>query len=108
VIKIVAACSLLMAGLLLCSDPQTLPAIFLIMPFFLLFIIIFLSCMILARSIGFTGLTKVRTALTVAFIPVLLLILQSLGQLTLRDCLAICIFFGIAYFYTARFNRRMA
>ena len=85
------------------TDPDKLPLPFLIFPFIWLFI-----------SIGFTMylLLKLRTgagkrqagavALLLASVPVLLLVFQSIHQLTIRDVLISVGLAGIAAFYLLR------
>ena len=39
---------------------------------------------------------------TLVVLPVLLLMLQSIGQLTIRDVVTLCLLFGIGFFYFER------
>jgi hypothetical protein len=90
--------------LLILTDPRELPSVMLITPFLLLFMILASGISLLLRYYGITAAKRLRMAMVVATFPVLLLVLQSLGQLTIRDTLAIVALFGIAYFYLSRFG----
>ena len=107
-LKITGACSIILLLLLLLSDPRNLPSVILIVPFALVFIILWLATTIFLDYYAFAKAKRARTGLIVAAIPVLLLGLQSLGQLTIRDTLAICILFVITYFYLSRFTASTA
>jgi len=45
-----------------------------------------------------------RFALLCAGLPTLLLAMQSVGQLTIRDIVTLFVFFGITYFYMSRMS----
>lgn len=87
---------------MLFTDPQKLPSILLIVPFFLLFTI-FVTCVLFMLSMaGPLGRRQLKIGAIIAAVPVFLLVLQSLGQLTVRDVLTIVSLFAIAYFYLSR------
>lgn len=92
--------------LVLTTDPTRLPSITLIVPFILLAIILWSSSFLILRSVGLSRARSIRLGLVIAGLPVGLLILQSIGQLTLRDVIVIFTFFGIAYFYIARLTAK--
>jgi hypothetical protein len=95
----------LLVGLLLLSDPTKLPSTILVIPFVLLFAAIYLSITegtrLLRRGEQNRGVgAKPRlVAGLIACLPVLLLTLQSIGQLTVWDMLMVGGLFVIAYFY---------
>jgi len=107
-LKVTGICSLILLCLMLLSDPHRLPSIVLIVPFALLFVILFLATRLLLTRFGVAGQKQLRLSLLASVIPVLLLCLQSLGQLTTRDVLVIAALFCIVYFYLARFSMQSA
>lgn len=80
----------------------------LIAPFVLIFVAL-LACIVavLGTYEGISRSKRVRAGLVIASIPVILLVLQSLGQLTVRDVLAVFVLFGVVYFYLSRLNMRV-
>ena len=103
--KVAVLSSLMLLGIFLLTDPQQLPSVFLIAPFVLLFISFFSFVVFLLGTLSrITKPTGLKIGFTLAFLPVILLVLQSLGQLTIKDLLAIFALFGVAYFYIARFS----
>lgn len=105
-LKIAATSSTILLLFLFTTNPQSIPSVLLIVPFVLLFIII-TSGMPLVFSAQQLAKTKaLKIGATVAAVSVLLLGLQSLGQLTLRDVFAVIVFFGVAYFYASRLGMR--
>lgn len=107
-LKIISVASLILLLIFLFTDPRSLPSIALIVPFLLLFIVLSLIIAFVAGKSGLSPNKRLRIGLIGSGIPVLLLVLQSLGQLTFRDTLAIFALFGIAYFYIARFGIQTA
>ena len=99
------ACTVL---LLLLTDPTKLPSALLIAPFILLFVSIYMT-VVEVMSVGraadknkIVGLKATRPRLIAGLIagfPVLLLVLQSIGQLTPWDVLTVVGLFIVAYFY---------
>jgi hypothetical protein len=74
------------------------------------FVFIFTSFYLLARLITRTigvdrrmGSIKYRALLLgIASLPVLVLAMQSLGQLTVRDLITLAVLYGLGYFYVSR------
>jgi hypothetical protein len=95
---------------LMFTNPHDVASVFLIVPFVLLFFIIFFAAIELIRLLraedekvmGFSLQRPRLVGFLVAGFPVLLLILQSIGQLTWRDGLTAGALFLIAYFYVSR------
>jgi len=106
--KIALISSLILLLILLFTDPKGLPSVVLIAPFLLLFVMLLLLISFMVGKYGIGRSKRLRIGLIGSSIPVLLLVLQSLGQLTVRDALAIFVLFGIAYFYIARFGTQTA
>ena len=104
--KMIIVGTLALLFLLIFTDPRQVPSIMLIVPFILLFMILALVVIALLRRFGLARSRGLRIGGLVAALPILLLILQSLGQLTIRDALAMFATFGIAYFYIARLTIR--
>jgi hypothetical protein len=94
--------------LLLFSNPSKLPSAVLIAPFILLFISIYVTVievMDLLRGgeqnkiVGMRAAKPRLVAALIACFPILLLVLQSIGQLTAWDILTAVAIFIVAYFY---------
>lgn len=90
------------------SVPDKLPVVLLILPFVLLYVAIYASWVLLdmlhGRFLAKEGKNREHKNLgrTISLCIVLLLILQSLGQLTLRDVLTVFAIVIIGYLYLAR------
>lgn len=97
---------------LMFTNPANLPSVMIILPFAGLFCAIYFSAVECWRPSGRIGknntasrhrLARPRaTAAFVAGLPVLLLVLQSIGQLTVWDVLTAAAIFVIAYFYVSK------
>lgn len=102
-----AAWSFLLAFMVL-FRPQSLPVVGLIIPFVLLFGALYASWNLFgalrARYVGASGRLPSRKHLGVAvcMCVVLLVVLQSLGQLTLRDVFTLAAIVTLGYMYLAR------
>ncbi len=106
IIKIVSLCGLVFVLMLLTTNPNRLPSIFLIIPFLLLFLCLWLGSLgFFGSLLGMTRKKAMRLSVTVAVIPTSMLVLQSIGQLTVRDAIIISVLFCIVYFYLSRFFR---
>jgi len=97
---------MLLLTLLLCTtQPARLPSAVLIVPFALMFAILALT---ISLAIGWRhgGMSAraLRAGFLGAVLPILLLVLQSVGQLTVRDALTLFALFGITYFYMSKVN----
>lgn len=97
-----SAAALILCILLVSTNPAQLPSWSLVLPFILLFIVIWSVSFSGFRRHGMTRLRSVRLSLVLAGLPVSLLLLQSIGQLTPRDIITILAFFSLAYFYVSR------
>lgn len=106
ILRIAGICSVILLFVLLSTDPQRLPSIILVSPFILLFVIIFTGILFMLGAYAMTQQRKIRIGLIGAAAPVVLLVLQSLGQLTVRDVLAILILFCATYFYISKLSVR--
>lgn len=102
--KIAAVTGSVLLLFLLGTDPQQLPSVLLTAPFVLLFIVTASLASFALGSLQISRQKKTKLVVVVATVPVLLLVLQSLGQLTVRDVLAVTVLFGVAYFYISRFS----
>jgi hypothetical protein len=106
IVRTIAAWTALLAFMMI-SNPQHLPVILLIVPFILLFIALImlwgLVVPLLRRLLGRRGYEgSRRLRITVCGSLVLLLIMQSLGQLTIRDFGTIVAIAVIGYLYIGR------
>jgi hypothetical protein len=77
----------------------------LIVPFLLIFIGLLLIIRIIFKKLGVAGRQNLGLAALIASLPVVVLAMQSLGQLTIRDCAMLVALFVIAYFYVYRTAR---
>jgi low temperature requirement protein LtrA len=92
--------------LLLATNPGTLPLPLLVLPFMLIFACIFVVAVMIANRINpNTGRRRVLiNALLIAGGPVLLLVFQSLHQLSLRDVLITAALLAGCGFYISRID----
>jgi uncharacterized membrane protein len=108
---LLAVSAVVLGAIFTATSPDRLPAAIFVLVFAMLFLLIFLSisivCIVLKRS-GLVGWDKSRiqrVAGLLAALPVFLLSLQSIGQLTLKDVLLTSGLLMLLYFY---FNRLAA
>ncbi len=96
--------SLCILIVMLCTtQPNRLPSFVLVVPFVFIFCALWLAiAAVLSWFYDRSATKNLRAAALAAVLPMLLLILQSIGQLTVRDVLIIIALFGLAYFYMAR------
>jgi hypothetical protein len=108
-ILVFAAGAMLLAVLFTLTRPEKLPSIMLVVVFFVLYIVIISLLMALALAIRSAGgfnwnYKKLKKAVFgIGLVPIFLLVLQSIGQLTWRDVLLSLVFTAIGYFYYSRF-----
>lgn len=102
-VKVSVLGSIILLVFFLLTDPRELPSVLLVAPFVLLFAVMAPITTIVLGWYGPTRPKRLRLGLTFSASVVLLLLFQSLGQLTFRDALGIFALFGIAYFYLLRF-----
>lgn len=97
-----AGCLAIVLAIFMTTDPNRVPSFVLMIPFVLLFV--FLSSLIFAilQSQGVAVGRSVRIGIVLAAVPLLLLVLQSIGQLTLRDVLTMAVLLTLSYFYVNR------
>lgn len=94
-------------GLLLFTSPKRISLVFLLTPLVLLYLAVFLSLKLAARQFvkepgrRLSRRTTVLLALTLAF-PVVLLLLQSIGQLSLRDVITLVLIMSLLGFYVTK------
>jgi len=103
--SLIVSAVLLVTALLLfmTTDPDRVPSFILPVPFVLLFVslLLFLAWG-LQKYVGMTFRRSIKVGVLCAAIPTILLVLQSIGQLTIKDVLTIAILFLVSYFYIAR------
>lgn len=95
-------CIAILFILLVTTQPSRLPSLMLVVPFVLLFTAIWYFSFSVFQGNNMTRLRSARLSLVLAGLPVSLLLLQSIGQLTVRDIVTIFAFFALAYFYISR------
>jgi hypothetical protein len=95
------------------TNPNKLPSVILVVPFMFFFLAFYASVMVVLASvrdrrrqtiIGMQVLRPKIVACLVAGFPVLLMVLQSIGQLTVKDVIMTAIICMISYFYVAKFS----
>jgi hypothetical protein len=88
------------------TDPKTLPPALLIVGFIILMVGIYCVLRLLAKALGLRGRLKSfqyhSLLIGGTLLPVMLLALQSIGQLMPRDILTLVILFAAGYFYLSR------
>jgi hypothetical protein len=104
--KLIAACMGILLLLIISTEPSRLPSALLVLPFLLILGLILLIFVTVLRWRGLPMAKSMRLGLIAASLPMLILVLQSLGQLTLRDLLTIVALFAITYFYLSRVTRQ--
>ncbi|HEY5667677.1 MAG TPA: hypothetical protein VIR03_00770 [Candidatus Saccharimonadales bacterium] len=97
-----ALCFLGVLVLFSTTDPNKVPSFVLPVPFVLLFISLLVAAMWLLQKHGMGMSRSVRVGTLCASIPIVILVLQSIGQLTVKDVLTIVVLFAVSYFYIAR------
>lgn len=98
----IAGCILVLLIMVFSFDPSRIPSLFLVVPFILLFIILLLATSMLLAYGKIDGPRNNKIAALCAGLPILVLVLQSIGQLTARDVLTVAILFVISLFYVVR------
>jgi hypothetical protein len=102
-LKVIIICLVALTVLLCTTQPHSLPSIVLIAPFIVMFVgLMFIVAVLLAWKSGKVTAHHVRLGAITATLPILLLILQSIGQLTVRDVATTGVLFVLGYFYMAR------
>lgn len=102
-------------GFFMLVSPSDVPLIVIIVPFILLFGLIYNVTIVCLRVwssyIGkklppASRVSEKRVGLLWAGFLVVIMLLSSLGQLTIRDALTLLILFGVGYFYVGRMTKR--
>jgi hypothetical protein len=100
--KIAATSSIVLLLFLFTTDPQSIPSALLVVPFVLLFVVITSGMALMLGAWQLAEAKALKVGATTAAVLILLLGLQSLGQLTTGDILAVIVLFSIACFYASR------
>jgi len=103
IVKIIGILGFALLAILTTTQPARLPSVVLIVPFVLMFAILALTISLLIawrhKALSFKA---VRAGCMAASLPMVLLILQSVGQLTLRDGVTLVALFLLTYFYLSK------
>ncbi len=93
--------SIMLGGLFLFTEPLKLPLIVLFVPFVLFFVWVRSLVLLVLRHIYKSASVRKRKAIasSIAIVWVLVVILQSLGQLSWRDIVIVISLMGILGFY---------
>jgi hypothetical protein len=106
--KVTGVCTATLLLLMFLTQPDQLPAIILVAPFMLLFVTLFLISNLLLKRPDAPRAKRLKVSILIAGFPTILLVMRSLGQLTVRDILAMLALFCIGYFYIGRLARQPA
>jgi hypothetical protein len=101
-LHIAAGCFLALLILFLGIDPNKVPSFVLVVPFILLFTLLLTGISYVLEMQGMGNKKSLKVGGLCASLPILLLVLQSIGQLTVRDVLTASLLFVISYFYISR------
>ncbi len=86
-------------------NPEKLPLVLLLLPFGLIFLVLYMTLtLILDTFFKIKPQPKRLVAFSISVMPVLLLIIQSITQLTLRDVLLSMSIVVIVVWYTVKLN----
>lgn len=99
---VAGACFLSLLVLFFGTDPNKVPSFVLVIPFLLLFALLLSVFTFLLEKWGLSNYKSLRIGILCAGVPLVLLVLQSIGQLTLRDVLVLAALFVLSYFYISR------
>jgi hypothetical protein len=97
-------CLLTVVVLFMATDPNKVPSFVLVIPFLLLFAFLWSLTSLLLQKRGLSTRRSLKIGMLCAAIPIVLLVLQSIGQLTLKDVLTISALFFVSYFYMTRLS----
>ena len=106
--KLVIACGIGLLVLFMATEPKSLPGPVLVIPFVLICTPLLTLFVGLFRWRGMAAGKSLRLGLMATALPMLILILQTLGQLTIRDLLTILTLFTITHFYLSRITGRQS
>ncbi len=102
-IRYLAVCVLVLLVIMVTTRPTQLPAVFLVIPFILVFSILGLcASLLIGWSQGSLTIKTVRRGFLLALLPCLLIVLHAIGQLTVRDTVTLGLLSVIAYFYVVK------
>lgn len=101
-IVILAGCFAALILLFFTTDPNKVPSFILVLPFLLLFLLLLTVIQTLLQKRGIPNRKSLKIGVLGAAVPLALLVLQSIGQLTVRDVLVLAALFGLSYFYISR------
>lgn len=82
------------------TDPAKLPLPLLVVPFLLLFVIFFVTIRLAVKRLN--RRKRLLVAAAGASLPVLLLVFQSIHQLTVKDVLIVLVLISVTMFYLSR------
>lgn len=102
VLIIAGSCLTILLVMIFATDPRTVPAFVLVLPFILGFILCWLGVRAILRQRGWNRRRSDRIGALIAAMPIVLLVMQSIGQLTPRDLVIMVTIFLLGYFYVVR------
>jgi len=99
---ITGGCFLALLILFFGIDPNKVPSFLLVLPFILLFTVLLAGIYYVLQKRQMDSKKSLKLAALCSSLPILLLVLQSIGQLTVRDVLTVALLFALSYFYIVR------
>ena len=87
--------------ILFTTSPENMPLPVMLIPFLVIFICLYLTIDLMMRYLlkNLSIRSRMRTSIILAILPVLILILQSINQLTIRDVTITFVLFLLLIFY---------
>jgi hypothetical protein len=88
--------------LFISTHPRSMPSFVLLVPFVAIFVSLLSLSYAGLRFLGLGAARAIRASFLTSGLPTLLLVLQSIGQLTARDVLGVFVLLALSYFYLLR------
>ncbi len=101
-----SSATLSLAILLMTTNPQSVSVFVMMVPFLLLFAILSSVGWLIFEAYDTEPRRRIVLSAMFAVLPVLLLILKSIGQLEFKDLLIVLAFILFGWFYVSRINFR--
>ena len=100
-LKLLTVCLILLA-ILVSTNPTKIPALYLIVPYILIFTIFHLISRAVLKRKNLNKRAEWLLASIFSVFITLLIVLQSIGQLVFRDVVTLILILIVAYFYITR------
>jgi high-affinity Fe2+/Pb2+ permease len=104
ILAFIFTCIFFLVAIFTTTSPNDLPSFLLLVPFILTFIAMFLFWYGLFTAYRQEKGRAIRMSLLLGGLPALLLVLQSIGQLTARDVIGVGVLLILSYTYLSKFS----